>query len=202
MSDAAISRLKDEAAITPELPVEAPEGGTVIEVVVSPGVRLDQAAAMLKIARLSPLWAEVAVPAAAVQAIQPGARVDIEGYDLPGRVLVVSEMIDAPTQTVLVRAELPNNGRLRPGQTVAARLSFLSAAETAWEIPYTALARRGETASVFVKTDGGFRNVPVVVLAEDIDHAVVSGPLSDQDEVAVSGISGLRGILLGLGAGG
>jgi RND family efflux transporter MFP subunit len=202
MSDEAISRLKDEAAITPELPVEAPADGTVIEVAVSPGVRLEQAASILKIARLSPLWAEVAVPASAVQAIHPGARVDIEGYDPPGHVLLVSETIDAATQTVLVRAEVSNNGQLRPGQTIAARLSFLSPGETAWEIPYVALARRGEAASVFVKVEGGFRNVPVVVLAEDIDHAVVSGELGDQDEVAVSGISGLRGILLGLGAGG
>ena len=97
---------------------------------------------------------------------------------------------------------MPNNGLLRPGQTVGARLSFLSAKEAAWEIPDTALVRRGEAASIFVKVAGGFRNVPVTVLAEDLDHVVVSGELTGQDEVAASGVSGLRGIQLGLGAGG
>ena len=202
MSDETIARLTNEAAITALLPISATADGTVIELAVSPGQRLEQSAAMFKIARLSPLWAEVAVPAPGAQAIRAGARVDIDGYETPGRVLLVSETIDASTQTVLVRAEVPNNGRLRPGQTVAARLSFLSPGEAAWEIPYTALARRGESASIFIKSDGGFRVVPVVVLAEDLDHVVVSGGLTDKDEVAASSVSALRGILLGLGAGG
>ncbi len=202
MSDEAISHLTDEAAITAELAVKAPEDGTVTEVAVSPGMRLDQSAPVLKVARLSPVWAEIAVPASSVQAIRVGARVDIDGYDQPGHVLLIAETIDAPTQTVLVRAEVPNNGLLRPGQTVGARLSFLSAGEAAWEIPDTALVRRGEMASVFVKVPGGFRSVPVTVLAEDVDHVVVSGGFTDQDEVAAGGVSALRGMLLGLGGGG
>ena len=39
--------------------------------------------------------------------------------------------------------------------------------------------------------------MPVTLLAEDQDHVVVSGAITDKDEVAVSGISALRGILLG-----
>jgi multidrug efflux pump subunit AcrA (membrane-fusion protein) len=146
------------------------------------------------------LWVEIAVPASGVRAIRPGARVDVEGYDTPGRVLLVSETVDTPTQTVLVRAEVPNTGELRPGQTAAARINFLSPGEAAWEIPYDALIRRGETASVFVAIEGGFRLVPVTLLAEDQDHVVVSGAISDNDAVVISGLSALRGILLGLGA--
>jgi membrane fusion protein, heavy metal efflux system len=201
MSDEAILLLTTEAAITPVLTVAAPEDGTVVEIMISPGLRLEQSAPLLKIARLSTLWAEIAVPASSVRAIRPGARVDIEGYEIPGRVLLVSETIDAPTQTVLVRAEMSNNGELRPGQAAAARIGFLSPGEAAWEIPYAGLVRRGEVASIFVAVEGGFRFVPVTVLAEDLDHVVVSGDLTDKDEVAVSGVSGLRGILLGLGAG-
>jgi len=40
----------------------------------------------------------------------------------------------------------------------------------------------------------------VTLLAEDQDHVVVSGAITDKDEVAVSGITALRGILLRLGA--
>jgi multidrug efflux pump subunit AcrA (membrane-fusion protein) len=201
MSDTAISQLTDEAAITAALSVAAPEAGTVVDVAVSPGQRVEQSAPLLKLGRLSPLWVEIALPASGVRAIRPGARVDVDGYDTPGRVVLVSETVDAPTQTVLVRAEVPNTGELRPGQTAAARINFLSSEEAAWEIPYSALIRRGEAASVFVGIEGGFRLVPVTLLAEDQDHVVVSGAITDKDEVAISGVSALRGILQGLGAG-
>lgn len=201
LSDAAISRLTAETAITATLSVAAPQSATVVEVVVSPGQRVEQSAPLVKLARLSTLWAEIAIPASSVRAIRPGARVEIDGYARPGQVVLVSETTDAATQTILVRAEVPNNGELRPGQTAAARISFLSSGESAWEIPYSALVRRGEATSVFVAIEGGFRLEPVMLLAEDQDHVVVSGAITDKDEVAISGISALRGILLRLGAG-
>jgi multidrug efflux pump subunit AcrA (membrane-fusion protein) len=149
---------------------------------------------------LSTLWAEIAIPASRIRAIRPGARVEIDGYASPGQVVLVSETTDAATQTILVRAEVPNTGELRPGQTAAVRISFLSSGESAWEIPYAALVRRGDNTSVFVAIEGGFRLVPVTLLAEDQDHVVVAGGITDKDDVAVSGISALRGILLRLGA--
>jgi RND family efflux transporter MFP subunit len=200
LSEEAITRLTSEAAITTALSVVARQAATVVDIVISPGQRVEQSAPLIKLARLSPLWAEIAIPASSIRAIRPGAKVEIDGYATPGRIILVSETIDAATQTILVRAEVPNTGELRPGQTAAARISFISASESAWEIPYSALVRRGEQAAVFVAIEGGFRLVPVTLLAEDQDHVVVSGPISDKDQVAVSGISALRGILLRLGA--
>ena len=172
-----------------------------VEIAISPGQRVEQSASLVKLARLSPLWAEIAIPSSSIRAIRPGAKVEVDGYATPGQVVLVSETTDAATQTVLVRAELPNNGELRPGQTAAVRISFLSAGESAWEVPYSAVARRGEAAAIFVAIEGGFRLIPVTLLAEDQDHVVVAGEITDKNEVAVSGISALRGILLRLGAG-
>lgn len=200
LSEEAITRLTSEAAITTALSVVARQAATVVDIVISPGQRVEQSAPLIKLARLSPLWAEIAIPASSIRAIRPGAKVEIDGYATPGRIILVSETTDAATQTVLVRAEVPNTGELRPGQTAAARISFISASESAWEIPYSALVRRGEQSAVFVAIEGGFRLVPVTLIAEDQDHVVVSGPISDKDEVAVSGISALRGMLLRLGA--
>ncbi|MDE2379388.1 efflux RND transporter periplasmic adaptor subunit [Bradyrhizobium sp.] len=201
LSDEAISRLTNEAAISATLTVAAPQGASVVDIAVSPGQRLEQAAPLVKLARLSPLWAEIAIPASNIRAIRSGARIDIEGYPTPGRVILVSETTDAATQTILVRAEIPNDGELHPGQTAAVRISFLSPGESAWEIPYSGLVRRGEQTSVFVAIEGGFRLLPVTLLAEDQDHVVVAGAISDKNEVAVGGISALRGILARLGAG-
>jgi RND family efflux transporter MFP subunit len=201
LSDDAIARLTSDAAISATLTVNAPQAASVVDIAVSPGQRLEQAAPLVKLARLSPLWAEIAIPASSIRAIKTGAKVEVEGYAKPGRVILVSETTDAATQTILVRAEIPNDGELHAGQTAAARISFLSAGESAWEIPYSGLVRRGEQSSIFVAIDGGFRVVPVTLLAEDQDHVVVSGPISEKDEVAIGGISALRGILARLGAG-
>ncbi|MDH6259104.1 cobalt-zinc-cadmium efflux system membrane fusion protein [Bradyrhizobium sp. BR13661] len=201
LSDETISRLTNEAAISAALTVAAPRPATVIDIAVSPGQRMEQSAPLIKIAQLSPLWVEIAIPASNIKAIRQGARVEVDGYETAGQVVLVSETTDPATQTVLVRAEVPNSGDLRPGQTAAARISFASKRENAWELPYSALFRRGEQASVFVATQDGFRLVPVTLLEEDQDHVVVSGPITNKDEVAASGISALRGILLKLGAG-
>ncbi|EHR02878.1 RND family efflux transporter, MFP subunit [Bradyrhizobium sp. WSM471] len=199
MSDEVISRLAQEAAISGTLTVNAPQPASVVDVMVSPGQRVEQSTPLIKLARLSPLWAEIAVPAANIRAIRTGASVEFENYSTPGKVILVSETIDPGTQTILVRAEVPNDGELHPGQTTAARIGFLSAGESAWEIPYSGLVRRGEQTSVFVAFDGGFRLVSVKLVAEDQDHVVVSGPVTEQDEIAIGGISALRGILSGLG---
>jgi len=193
LSDEAIARLTNQAAISATLTVNAPQAASVVDIAVSPGQRLEQAAPLVKLARLSPLWAEIAIPASNIRAIRTGAKIEIEGYATPGRVILVSETTDAATQTILVRAEMPNSGELHPGQTAAVRISFLSAGESAWEIPYSSLVRRGEQTAVFVAIDGGFRLVPVTLLAEDQDHVVVSGPVTDKDEVVIGGISALRG---------
>jgi len=199
LSDDAISRLTNEAAISATLTVAAPQAASVVEILVAPGQRMEQAAPLVKLARLSPLWAEIAIPASNISAIRAGARVDIDGYATPGRVILVSETTDAATQTILVRAEIPNSGELHAGQTAAARISFISAGESAWEVPYSALVRRGEETSIFVAMEGGFRLVRVTLLAEDQDHVVISAGITDKDEIAVGGISALRGILSRLG---
>jgi cobalt-zinc-cadmium efflux system membrane fusion protein len=201
LSDEALSKLTSEAAINATLSVTAPQPATVVEIMVSPGQRVEQSAPLIKVAQLSLLWVEIAVPASSIKAIRPGAKVEIDGYAMPGQVVLVSETADPATQTVLVRAEVSNSGELRPGQTAEVRIGFTSSTENAWEIPYSALMRRGEKSSIFVGTQDGFRLVPVTLLEEDQDHVVVSGAITDKDEVAVSGISALRGILLRLGAG-
>ena len=116
MSDDAISRLAQQAAISATLTVNAPQTASVVELAVSPGQRLEQSAPLVKLARLSPLWAEIAVPATNIRAIRTGAKVEIEGYSTSGRVVLVSETIDAATQTILIRAEVPNDGELHPGR--------------------------------------------------------------------------------------
>ena len=112
------------------LSVVALRSATVVDIMVSPGQRMEQSASLIKLAQLSPLWVEIAIPASNIRAIRPGAKVEVDGYATPGQVVLVSETADAATQTVLVRAEVPNTGELRPGQTAQARIGFVSSAES------------------------------------------------------------------------
>jgi membrane fusion protein, heavy metal efflux system len=91
LSDDAIARLTNEAAISATLTVSAPQAASVVDITVSPGQRLEQAAPLVKLARLSPLWAEIAIPASSIRAIKTGAKVEVEGYATPGQVILVSE---------------------------------------------------------------------------------------------------------------
>ena len=109
------------------LSVVALRSATVVDIMVSPGQRMEQSASLIKLAQLSPLWVEIAIPASNIRAIRPGAKVEVDGYATPGQVVLVSETADAATQTVLVRAEVPNTGELRARADGAGahRLCFL-----------------------------------------------------------------------------
>ena len=52
--------------------------GNIVEIVVSPGQRSSRRRRCVKLARLSPLWAEIAIPASSIRGIRPGARVEID----------------------------------------------------------------------------------------------------------------------------
>jgi len=126
--------------------------------------------------------------------IRPGAKVEVDGYATPGQVVLISETgrfcyanyIGPGGATEHRRTEARANG------TGPHRLCFLNRKRLG------ASLRRADPAR---RTQGGFRLVPVTLLEEDQDHVVVSGAITDKDEVAVGGISALRGILLRLGAG-
>ncbi len=72
LSDDAISKLTSEAAINATLSVAAPRSATVVDIMVSPGQRVEQTTSLIKLAQLSPLWVEIAVPASNIHAIRPG----------------------------------------------------------------------------------------------------------------------------------
>ena len=98
---------------------------------------------------------------------------------------------------------MPCSSTTRPKRRVSGRpTSTLALPERDGTTSTTVRSRRrGEAASIFVAIEGGFRLIQVTLLAEDQNHVVVAGELNDKNEVAVSGISALRGILVGLGAG-
>ena len=158
LSDAAISLLTSEAAIKSAVSVMAPQQATAVEIVVAPGQRVEQSAPLVKLARLSTLWAEIAMPASGIRAIRAGARVEIEGYASPGVVILVSETTDAATQTILVRAESAERRRTAPrAKRPRYGSAFFPPVKAPGRSPLARLSGVATRRTVFVAIEGGFR---------------------------------------------
>ena len=199
MSDASVSRLTDEAAITAALSVNAPEAGTVVEIAIAlaSGSRAIGPAPEARTA-VDPMGGDCrpGIRRARHPARRAGRCRGLR-HARPGRAgLGDGRCGDANRAGPRRSAEL---GRAASRADRCGANWLFSPGEAAWGISYSALIRRGEASSVFVAIEGGFRLVPVTLVAEDQDHVVVSGAISDKDALAISGVSALRGILQGLG---
>lgn len=181
----------------------APIDGVVLEKMVEVGERVDASAPVFRIARLSPLWLEIQVPLATADRLKPNARVDVPGVGVSGRVIGVGRAVDPATQTVMVRAEVTDNAEaLRPGQMVSAAIA--DTAGGGIDIAASALSHEGGRTLVFVRTEGAggevsFEAREVKVLEVSGTTASVQG-VQAGEPVAVSGVSGLKALLTGVGA--
>ena len=68
-------------------------------------------------------------------------------------------------------------------------------------IPGGALVRSGEQTAVFLRTESGFRVIPVEIVSEQESKAAVRARLAVGDKVAVSGVASLKAHWLGHGGG-
>ena len=92
--------------------IRSPIDGVVVERFLSPGEYVGEEAIM-KIARINPLYVEVVVPVEVFGAIEKGMKAEVrpefpEAKTYSARVIIVDRVIDAASGTFGVRLELPN----------------------------------------------------------------------------------------------
>ena len=98
--------------------IRSPIDGVIVERFLSPGEYIGEEAVM-KIARINPLYVEVVVPVEVFGKIRKGASAEVR-FDFPeprrhsARVIIVDRVVDAASGTFGVRLELPNAGYLLP----------------------------------------------------------------------------------------
>jgi membrane fusion protein, heavy metal efflux system len=200
MSDEAIATLLTSRTFDSRTVVTSPVDGVVLECLTTPGQRVEVNTPLFKIARLTPLWVELQVPAQRAARFALGQRVEISGYGLDGRVIALGASADKSTQAVTVRAELPPGASvLKAGQFVEVLANLATDAGRVWAVRPEAVVRRGKDAFVFVKTQTGFRVQPVAVIEETREAALISGALEDDERIAVRGTIALKGAWQGLG---
>ncbi len=200
MSDESIASLTATRAFDSRTVVTSPVDGVVTECLIVPGQRVEAHAPLFRVARLSPLWLELQVPAQRAARFSLGTPVEVTGAGVTAKVIAIGTSADKSTQAVAVRAELGDGaGGLKPGQFVEVVVTFAGEPGKTWSVRPVSVVRRGKEAFVFVKTDKGFRAQPVKVLEETREAVLVAGDLKPGDEVAVRGVVALKGAWQGLG---
>lgn len=191
------------AALSGKTEVRAPFDGVVLEASVQPGSRVDAMTPLFKLGRLAPLWLEIQAAPAQAAGVGRGDAVSIPGCAQTGRVILVAPQLQAASQSLLIRAELPKpDGCIRPFQYVQAEIaSARRLADKTWRVPSSALVRHQGAVWAFLETTGGFRPVAVKVLDETPDTTLVAADLAAESRLAVKGVSTLKAKWLGLGGG-
>lgn len=200
MSDKAVERLRRSGRLQPELLIQSPVSGVVLERMTVAGAQISAPSPLYRIASLEQLWLEMHVPQERIDAIQPGDRVSIDNGSITATITLLGKNVNVETQSVLVRAVIDaEQPPLRVGQTVDSTILH-STDQRLFKLPLAAIARHEGLAYVFLRTPQGFLVKPVQVIVDEAAHAIVSGDLDASREVfAIDGAVALKAIWLGLG---
>ena len=200
MRQAAIATLASQHGLNPVIDIQTPRGGTVLELMVAPGQRVEAGAPLVKLARAGELWLELQASRMQGDQIAIGDTVNVRACKESGRVSAIAPQMAEQSQLVIVRATLPGADRcLRAGQYLEATISSKTVPQTGWLVPAGALVRDAGRELLFVRDAKGVRPLNVTVITRDATSAVVQGALQDGVQVAVQGTANLKGIWLGLG---
>lgn len=199
MNTEAIGLLDKTRSLNSRLILTAPTDGVVMKQFATAGQRLTAADPLYQLAELSTLWVEIHVPLDIAKNVEINDRLTICDKSVDGKVIAVGREVHAADQGVLVRAEVNQKTEmLTPGEFV--EVCFIQYAENPqFEVPRTAVFRNEGLSAVFVKTDDGFMYKNVDIVKDNGNQLVISGDLSPQQMVVISGTATLKAAWLGMG---
>jgi cobalt-zinc-cadmium efflux system membrane fusion protein len=199
-----LERLVERRDLGKRIVLRAPFAGIVTAMHATVGERLDVLDPVLAVADLSQLWLELRVPQENAARIVPGmlATVNAAGATVTGTITTVGGVVDATTQSVLVRAAVDNTGAaLRAGQFLTAHV--LARPEgVVYAVPAAAVTRHDGAALLFVRSGTDMHAQRISVLADDGSRVYVAGGLAPGAIVAVDGVSALKALWLASNEGG
>lgn len=194
---AAIARIASSGELEDALTLHATQAGTVIEINVKPGQRVEPMTELMHVAQTDKLALDIQVASNQSAAWKVGATLSLQNRAGSGHVTSVSPVVSNENQSVLVRAELDSNARdLRPGEFVTVMLPLPTTSET-WDVPLASLAYDDMQAHVFVKTATGFEARAVTIVVSAGQRVRIQGSLNAGETIAVSGVVALKGSWLG-----
>jgi membrane fusion protein, heavy metal efflux system len=201
MDDGLIRRLANgSSSVESVVVLRARAPGIVTELTAKPGQRVQPAEPLMQVADSRVLWLDIQVPLVrqAEVATAKGGSVTLVGRnDVQASVLSAGSGV-GDGQSFVLRAEVHKGAQtLRPGEFVQVRLP--SSAPEGWAVPLQAVAREGDKAHVFVRTESGFNAKPVTILASGGNSLRVQGDLRAGDQIATSSVIALKAAWQGKG---
>lgn len=200
MSDGGINKLSAASGMSSAIVLVAPIDGQVLEQMATTGQRIDMGMPIYRIGQLHPLWLEIHAPLEGLPLVKIGMPVQVPKFQASGKLIAIIRNVNKNDQTLHLRAEITRNtDMLSPGQFVETEISLGDKAQYL-SVPKSALVKQGADTWLFTQIKDGFHPVKVKLVSEQGDDAVIDSSLTGNEKVAVSGLSAIKGIWLGLGA--
>jgi len=170
--------------------------GRIVTLNAVPGQSTGPTEALFVIQQDGALWIEASIEALRTLKLQEGERVrfSVAGKTFESQVLQLSNVIDPDNQTRRVRFAIPESVHLASGLILSADLIVFG--ETL-KLEKSAVIKEGGTQIVFMKTDFGFRALPIEVLAEDEKFYYIKPVDYLTGPVAVNSLAILKNLLGG-----
>lgn len=179
--------------------ITAPFDGVILEATPQAGQRVDANSPLFRLGRLQSLWLEIQATPAQAAGLAVGDTVAVPGCGAKGKLILVAPALNAASQSLLLRAEMPKPGDcLKPFQYTQAEITPARAG-SGWRVPNTALTRHQGQSWLFAQTAAGFQPVPVRILDETEKTSLITADLPADSKIVVKGVATLKASWLGLG---
>ncbi|EGF31357.1 putative Co/Zn/Cd efflux system membrane fusion protein [Oxalobacteraceae bacterium IMCC9480] len=201
VSDAAIRALVSSNTLSPTVTVVAGVRGTLQEITMTPGQRIEAGMPLATVSKDGARWIEFQASRQQAALIRTGDMLQL-AHCGSAKVIAISGQITSANQSTLVRAvPTVSDDCLKLNEFIEATHQGAAGA-AGIRVPAGAIVRHGDAAFVFVRNAAGFAAVKVVVAAGGADPVAVTGKLVAGNPVAVKGLVALKGAWIGLGADG
>ena len=199
MSNAEIDQLARTHQLTMALKVRSPIDGVVLARLATLGARLGMQAPLYRIADLSELWLQINIPQERLRNIRIGDQVKIPGSASVAVISLLGQSVDPDNQTVLARAVIKGNAEnLRVGQHLNVEV-MQNSNVMGFRVPNSAIAQNAGHSYVFVRNADGFLVTEVSVVGKQDLDSLITGPLTQAQQIATEGAVALKANWLGMG---
>ncbi len=200
MSEAALNKLKSSQQLSAQMALSAPAAGSVVTLKASPGQRMEAGEPIATIAREGKRWIELQANRQQAEMVSVGDAITVKGCDAQGRIAAIGGQVNSANQSVLIRADLKTAPAcLRPNQFAEVQVQAKGHAINGIAVPAAAVIKHGQQDMVFVSGPKGFVATPIHIVGRDGTQVRVDQGLTPGQQIAVGGLSLLKGAWMGLG---
>lgn len=202
--DATLKQLVQQQQIQPALAIIANSSGTLTELQLKPGQKIDAGMPVATISKNGAFWVEFQVAAGLAAQIKSGDQIRVAACQDALRVTAVAAHVQTETQNRIVRAEQSKpESCLQLNQFVEGRLESAQIPAASFALPRSAIIQLQGKSWIFIRQPQGYLPVAVNIVQQQGEQswirAVQEKQLAAGVQVVVKGISGLKGLMLGMG---